>query len=122
MSSFVPLYISSYYRNHPIFKDSKTIFSPHNTSFDFTFSVDDLKEKVKIGDMDDAHLSSLDNANYGAFIKLGAEFADKIVSLENADNTRIQPIIDEFQDKTFQNIADNDLDFFEKTYIELAGN
>ena len=122
MSSFVPLYISSYYRNHPIFKDSKTIFSPHNTSFDFTFSVDDLKEKVKIGDMDDAHLSSLDGANYGAFIKLGAEFADKIVSLENADNTRIQPIIDEFQDKTFQNIADNDLDFFEKTYIELAGN
>jgi starch synthase len=67
-------------------------------------------------------LSSLDGANYGAFIKLGAEFADKIVSLENADNTRIQPIIDEFQDKTFQNIADNDLDFFEKTYIELAGN
>jgi len=77
---------------------------------------------VKIGDMDNEHLSSLDAGDYGAFIKIASEFADKIVSLENADNSRIQPIIDEFQDKTYQNIADNDLDFFEKTYIELAGN
>jgi len=122
MSSLVPMYISTYYRSHPIFKDSKTIFSPHNSCFDFTFSSEDLKDKVKIGDMDDSELSSLQTADYAAFIKIGAEFADKIVSLENADNSRIQTIIDEYQDKTFQNIAENDLDFFEKAYIELAGN
>ena len=31
-------------------------------------------------------------------------------------------LIDEYQDKTFQNIAENDLDFFEKTYLEMSGN
>ncbi len=122
MSSLVPLYISTHYQNHPIYKDSKTIFSPHNSAFDFTFESDDLIEKVKIGDLDEAHLGSLAGGNYEAFIKIGAEYADKIVSLENADNSRIQSIIDEYQHKTSQNIADNDLDFFEKTYLEMSGN
>jgi starch synthase len=81
-----------------------------------------LIEKVKIGDLDEANLGSLSASNYEAFIKIGAEYADKVVSLVNADNSRIQSIIDEFQDKTYQNIAENDLDFFEKTYMELAGN
>jgi starch synthase len=122
MSSLVPLYISTHYQNHPIYKDSKTIFSPHNSAFDFTFESDDLIEKVKIGDLDEANLGSLAGGNYEAFIKIGAEYADKIVSLENADNSRIQSIIDEYQHKTSQNIADNDLDFFEKTYLEMSGN
>lgn len=122
MASLVPLYISTYYRNHPIYKDSKTIFSPHNSEFDFTFDKSELVEKVKIGEIEDAHLSSLDSADYFAFIKIGAQYADKIVSLQNAENTRIQSIIDEFQNKTFQNVAENDLDFFEKAYIEMAGN
>jgi starch synthase len=121
MSSLVPLYISTHYRNHPIYKDSKTIFSPHNSAFDFTFSNDDLLEKVKIGDLDEAHLGSLATSDYHAFIKIGAEFADRVVSLENVDNTRIQSIIDEYKEKTHQNIAENDLDFFEKAYIEMAG-
>jgi starch synthase len=121
MSSLVPLYISTHYRSHPIYKDSKTIFSPHNSAFDFTFSKDDLFEKVKIGDLDEAHLGSLATSDYHAFIKIGAEFADKVVSLENVDNTRIQSIIDEYKEKTHQNIAENDLDFFEKAYIEMAG-
>ena len=121
MSSLVPLYISTHYRNHPIYKDSKTIFSPHNSAFDFTFSNDDLLEKVKIGDLDEAHLGSLATSDYHAFIKIGAEFADKVVSLENVDNTRIQSIIDEYKEKTHQNIAENELDFFEKAYIEMAG-
>jgi starch synthase len=66
-------------------------------------------------------LGSLATSDYHAFIKIGAEFADKVVSLENVDNTRIQSIIDEYKEKTHQNIAENDLDFFEKAYIEMAG-
>ncbi len=122
MSSLVPLYISTHYKNHPIFKDSKTIFSPHNSEFDFTFSNEDLLEKVKLGEIEDDNLTSLANSDYSAFIKIGAEYADKVVSLENAENSRIQSIIDEFKSKTYQNIAENDLDFFEKLYLELAGN
>lgn len=121
MSSMIPLYVSTHYRNHPIYKDSKTIFSPHNSSFDFTFPKDDLLEKVKMGELEDDQLASLSTADYHAFIKIGAEYADKLVSLENVDNTRIQSIIDEHQTKTYQNIAENDLDFFEKAYLELAG-
>ena len=63
----------------------------------------------------------MSGSNYEAFIKIGAEYADKVVSLVNVDNTRIQSIIDEYKEKTHQNIAENDLDFFEKAYIEMAG-
>ena len=30
--------------------------------------------------------------------------------------------INEYKDKAHQNIAENDIDFFEKVYLELAGN
>lgn len=121
MSSFVPLYISTHFRQHPVFKDSKTIFSPHNSSFNFTFQKDDLMEKVRLGDMDDTHLSALDSADYQAFLRLGASYADKIVALDTSE-AHVQPIVNEYQDKTYQNIAENDIDFFEKVYKDLAGN
>lgn len=54
---------------------------------------------MKIGDLDETHLGSLATSDYHAFIKIGAEFADRVVSLENADNTRIQSIIDEYKEK-----------------------
>lgn len=121
MSSLVPLYISTHFRNHPVFKDSKTIFSPHNSSFDFTFDKDDLLEKVKIGDLDDDSLGSLGTSDFEAFLRIGAEYADKIISLEDSED-RINSVINEFKDKTHKNIAENDIEFFEKVYLELAGN
>jgi glycogen synthase len=68
LHGLVPLYLSTHYRYHSIYKDSNTIFSPHNSAFDFTFSNDDLLEKVKIGDLDEAHLGSLATSDYHAFI------------------------------------------------------
>ena len=47
--------------------------------------------------------------------------ADKIISLEDSED-RINAVINEFKDKTHKNIAENDIEFFEKVYLELAGN
>ncbi|RVU24818.1 glycogen synthase [Sandaracinomonas limnophila] len=121
MTSFVPMYIATHFRNHPIFKDSKTIFSPHNSSFDFTFDKNNLFEMVKMGDIEDENLGSLAEANYDSFIRIGSEYADKVISLENAEE-RTNKVVNEFKDKTHQNIAENDVEFFENVYKELAGN
>lgn len=78
MTSMVPLYVKTTYKNNPIFKDSKTIFTIYDTKFTHEFG-DDLMEKVRMIDIDDTMLQQLKSANYEGFIKLGAQYSDAVI-------------------------------------------
>jgi starch synthase len=78
MTSLIPLYVKTTYKNDPIFKESKTVFTIYDNNFTHQFG-DDLIEKVRMIDIDDSMLHPLKSANYEGFIKLGAQFSDAVI-------------------------------------------
>lgn len=78
MTSLIPLYVKTTYKNDPIFKESKTVFTIYDNNFTHKFG-DDLIEKVKMIDIDDSMLHPLTSANYEGFIKLGAQYSDAVI-------------------------------------------
>lgn len=78
MTSLIPLYVKSTYKNDPIFKESKTVFTIYDNKFTHKFG-SDLLDKVRMLDIDDTMLDSLTTANYEGFIKLGAQYSDAVI-------------------------------------------
>ncbi len=78
MTSLIPLYVKTTYKNDPIFKESKTVFTIYDNNFTHQFGAD-LIEKVRMIDIDDSMLHPLKSANYEGFIKLGAQFSDAVI-------------------------------------------
>lgn len=94
MTSLIPMYLKTTYKNDPIFKDSKTVFTIYNNSFDHKFDKS-LLEKVKMVDINDEMISTLQSADYQGFIKIGLQYADAVIKA-GEDNT--QEIESFFQD------------------------
>jgi starch synthase len=78
MTSLIPMYLKTTYKNEPLFKNTKSVFAVYNNGFSHTFG-DDLLNKVKMVDIDDAILAPLMSKDYTGFIKMGMEYADLIV-------------------------------------------
>jgi len=88
MSSLIPLYLKTTYKNDPLFKETKTVFSVYNNKFSYKFE-SDLLEKVKMMDIEDEMLNNLKSADYEGFIKLGMQFSDVVI---NAEDTEIETL------------------------------
>jgi len=117
MTSLIPLYLKTTYKNDPLFKDTKTVFTVYNNGFKHKFS-NDLKEKVKMMDIDDSMLSTLETADYYGFIKLGMEFADSVIKAE--DDKSLNGLLDENKVETIEK-DENFTDSYYNLYNELAG-
>jgi len=84
ITSLIPLYIKTTYKNDPLFKNTKTVFSIYNNEFNHKFGAD-LLDKVKMIDIEDSMLSGLKTVDYKGFIKLGMEFSDVIIKAEDTE-------------------------------------
>ncbi|MCG8307976.1 MAG: glycogen/starch synthase [Cytophagales bacterium] len=82
MTSLIPMYLKTTYKNDPIFQNAKTVFTVYDTPFEHKFGVD-LLQKVKMMDIEDEMLSPLESNDYEGFIKLGVEYADATIKSEN---------------------------------------
>ncbi|MCU0448394.1 MAG: glycogen/starch synthase [Bernardetiaceae bacterium] len=87
MTGLIPLYLKTTYKNDPMFKDAKAVFTIYDDSyFDHQFDAS-LPGKVKMLDIDDAAVASLQTYDYKAFIKIGAQYSDTVTKADrNVDN------------------------------------
>lgn len=121
MTSLIPLYLKTTYKNDPLFKNTKTVFTVYDNAFKHKFS-EDLLDKVKMMDIEDSMLTNLKSADYKGFIRLGMEFSDAIIKAE--DNSTINGMFEEMtEEKKFEVIEkdDNFTDSYYNLYNELAG-
>ena len=122
MTSLIPLYIKSTYKNDPIFKDTKTVFTIYNNAFKHKFDKSFL-EKVKMSDMDDEMLTSLKSADYKGFLKIGIEYSDAVIKSKEEISKRFDKLIaDMVSEKKFEVIKndENYLESYYKLYNELV--
>jgi starch synthase len=78
MTSLIPMYIKTTYKNDPIFQNTKSVFTIYNNSFDYKFN-GDLINKVKMLDIEDSMLSNLESGDFEGFIKIGIEYSDAVI-------------------------------------------
>jgi starch synthase len=94
MTALIPLYLKTTYKNDPIFKNTKSIFSVYNSVFDHKFS-DDILFKAKMMDINDEMLANLRSADFMGFIKIGVEYADLVVKANENMNEDLSKMLDE---------------------------
>ena len=117
MTSLIPLYTKTTYKNDPIYKDSKTVFTLYNNRFAHKFG-DDLLEKVKMIDIDDQMLDPLKTADYDGFVKLGMQYADAVINADEENTDSFKKLITDLSvDKKADTIENGEN--FEESYYNL---
>lgn len=122
MTSLVPMYLKTTYKNDPIFKDAKTVFTVYDNSFQHKFG-NDLLEKVKMIDIEDSMLDSLKSADFEGFVKIGAEYADAVIKAEDKFSEGLNQVFTEISDKRVDTIEKTEdfCDSYFNLYNELVG-
>ncbi len=123
MTSLIPLYLKTTYKNDPIFKESKSVFTVYDNRFTHKFG-DDLIDKVKMIDIEDSMLHPLKTADYEGFIKLGMEYADTVINANDETDDSFNQLLAEISDQDKVDTIekdDNFLDSYYNLYNELVG-
>ena len=123
MTSLIPLYLKTTYKNDPLFQDTKSVFTIYNNSFAHQFD-EDLLDKVKMMDISDSMLENLKTADFAGFIKTGAQYADAVIKAEEEASESLNQLLEEIEkQKTVNTIEkdDNFLDSYYNLYNELVG-
>lgn len=123
MTSLIPMYLKTTYKNDPLFKDTKTVFGIYSNGFSHTFG-DDLLNKVKMVDIDYTILAPLKSKDFTGFIKLGMEYADMVIQGKDVSAELNQLIEDFSKDKKFEISIEEEQQAHEELYgiyTSLAG-
>lgn len=123
MTSLIPLYINTTYKNDPIFKNSKTVFTVYENSFEHKFG-SDLIEKVMMMDIEEGMLDNLKTADYEGFIRLGMEYADAVIKSKEDIGEVLNKLLSDVPDQKKVDTIEKDenfLDSYYNLYNDLVG-
>ena len=123
MTSLIPLYTKTTYKNDPIYKNSKTVFTIYNNKFSHKFGAG-LFEKVKMLDIDDEMLNPLKTADYEGFVKMGVEYADAVINAHEESTESFKKLIADLSNGKRTETIEKDENFEEShynLYNELVG-
>ncbi len=120
ITSFIPLYLKTTYKNDPLFKNAKTVFTIYNNHFSHKFKAT-LLDKVKMMDIEDNMLGNLKTADFEGFIKLGVEFSDAVIVA--GDNKKLEGLFKKIKEKKVETIDQNEnyTESYYNLYNELVG-
>ncbi|MCB0504279.1 MAG: glycogen/starch synthase [Cyclobacteriaceae bacterium] len=124
MTSLIPLYIKTTYKNDPIFQNAKTVFTVYDNKFNHSFG-GGLMEKAKMMDIEDEMIANLKTGDFEGLMKIGMEYSDAVIKASddlNEELTRLFKDIDE-KDKRVNTIekGENFTESYFELYNELIG-
>lgn len=105
ITSFIPLYLKTTYKNDPLFKNTKTVFTIYDNAFNHKFK-GNIMDKVKMIDIEDNMLGSLKTADYEGFIKLGVEFSDAVLSA--GENKKLEDLFKKIKEKKVETFSEEE--------------
>jgi len=78
LASLLPLYLKQYYKDEPLFKESKIVTSIYNQSFDDTLNMG-MIDKIKFDEIEDTHINKLKTPTYSNLMKVAVDFSDGLI-------------------------------------------
>lgn len=123
VTSLIPMYLKTTYKNDPIFQNTKSVFTIYNNVFSHQFD-SGLLNKVKMMDIEDSMLENLKSADFAGFIKTGAEYADAVIRAEEEVKDGLNNLFSEIEKEKKVDMIEKDenfLDSYYNLYNELVG-
>jgi starch synthase len=99
ISSLVPLFIRTLYKDNPLFQDTKVVISVYNDHFKQKFS-SGFAKKLKLTGIPSEYLNYFKTPNYDSIIKCGIDHSDAVCIAHPEVKKQIQSYIEETK-KTF---------------------
>ena len=78
LTSLLPLYLKEYYKDEPLFKESKVVTSVYDQSFEGSLDRT-LIDKIKFDEIEDGFLQNLETPNYVNLMKTAIDFSDGLI-------------------------------------------
>ncbi len=78
LASLLPMYLKQYYKDEPLFNQSKIVTSIYNQSFDGTLN-NDMINKVKFDNIDDNFIKELEKPTYNSLMKIAIDHSDALI-------------------------------------------
>ncbi|WOD44709.1 glycogen/starch synthase [Hwangdonia lutea] len=78
LASLLPLYLRQYYKDEPLFNESKIVTSVYNQSFDGTLNKD-MVNKIKFDNIDEEAIKTLQDPSYNNLMKVAIDNSDALI-------------------------------------------
>ena len=78
LASLLPLYLKEYYKDEPLFSESKVVTSIYNQSFNNTLNKD-MINKVKFDQIDEGAISMLKEPTFNNLMKIAINYSDALI-------------------------------------------
>jgi len=101
LAALLPLYLKEYYRDEPLFSESKIVTSIYNQSFEGTLNKG-MINKIKFDNIDQDTIKTLKEPTYNNLMKIAIDYSDALIigseeipeELENHLNESNKPVLD----------------------------
>jgi starch synthase len=120
MTALIPFYLKTIYKEEPMFKDSKTVFSIHDFQFN-NVQKNELTQASLKSDLDEDNLS-LFSTGYNGFLKLGALHSDLVIDSTNDSKGLNAIFVDNPVSTQIMNKEDAEIDSYFDMYTVLLEN
>jgi len=78
LAALLPIYLKEYYKDEPLFNESKIVTSVYNQSFNNTLS-NDMFNKVKFDNLDEKAIKVLEEPSYINLMKVAIDYSDALI-------------------------------------------
>ena len=78
LASLLPLYLKEYYKDEPLFNESKIVTSIYNQSFDGTLNKD-MSSKVKFDNIEGNAIDTLEKPTFDNLMKVAIDYSDALI-------------------------------------------
>lgn len=122
MTSFLPLYLRTHYKDDPMFKNTKTVFTVYNNDFEHQFS-DNFIEKMRVDGIAQDTLDNFQGNNYVGVCRGGIALSDVVTKGEPNINQTLEDYIEKKQtEKIYFDTTDQDayVENYNRLYTEIA--
>ncbi|MGM5469306.1 glycogen/starch synthase [Flavobacteriaceae bacterium LMO-SS05] len=78
LASLLPVYLKEFYKNEPLFTESKIVTSVYNQSFDGTLDIN-MINKIRFDNIDEDAIKHLKQPSYINLMKVAIDFSDALI-------------------------------------------
>ena len=119
MTSLVPLYVKTAFKDDALFKNSKVIYSAYNDGFEDKFKADFSKKALMEG-VTASHVKEMKDSDYTGMVKLAVSKSDAVIQgSEELDSDIIKFITKQGNQFLGYQDPDNYLDVYNEFYEEV---
>ncbi|MEM6347397.1 MAG: glycogen/starch synthase [Bacteroidota bacterium] len=120
MTSFIPLYLRTHYKEDPMFKKTKTVFTVYDNGFENDFANSYL-DKVRHDGINEENLDNFDGNNYVGVVKGGMALSDVVTKGVPTIDAKLEEYIEKTQPEKYY-FDSSDKESYVEGYNQLYTN